>query len=65
MKKIYPSDLTDNQWNQIKELFETEKQRGRATEINLRKVVNGILLDKNPDPQMLGKNLDSQNILIF
>ena len=43
MKKTYPSDLTDNQWNHIKELFETEKQRGRPTAIDLGKVVNGIL----------------------
>lgn len=43
MNKTYPSDLTDNQWNHIKELFETEKQRGRPTEIDLRVVVNAIL----------------------
>ena len=43
MKKTYPSDLTDNQWNHIKELFETENQRGRPIEIDLRSVVNGIL----------------------
>lgn len=43
MKKTYPSDLTNNQWNHIKELFETDNQRGRPTEINLRLVVNGVL----------------------
>ena len=43
MNKTYPSDLTNNQWNHIKELFETEKQRGRPTEIDLRLVVNAIL----------------------
>ena len=43
MNKTYPSDLTDNQWNHIKELFETEKQRGRPTEIGLRLVVKAIL----------------------
>ena len=43
MNKTYPSDLTDNQWNHIKELFGTEKQRGRPTEIGLRLVVNAIL----------------------
>ena len=43
MSKTYPSDLTNNQWNHIKELFETENQRGRPTEIDLRLVVNGIL----------------------
>jgi putative transposase len=43
MKKTYPSDLTNNQWNHIKELFETENQRGRPIEIDLRKVVNAIL----------------------
>lgn len=43
MNKTYPSDLTDNQWNHIKELFETEKQRGRPTKIDLRVVVKAIL----------------------
>ena len=43
MKKTYPSDLTDNRWNHIKELFETENRRGRPIEIDLRSVVNGIL----------------------
>lgn len=43
MKKTYPSDLTDNRWNHIKELFETENQRGRPPKIDLRLVVNAIL----------------------
>lgn len=43
MKKTYPSDLTDSQWNHIKEFFEKKNQRGRPQEIDLRKIVNGIL----------------------
>lgn len=43
MKKIYPSDLTDSQWNHIKEFFEKEKGRGRPQELELRRVVNAIL----------------------
>ena len=43
MKKTYPSDLTDSQWNHIKEFFERKNHRGRPQEIDLRKIVDGIL----------------------
>ena len=43
MKKIYPSDLTDSQWNHIKEFFERKSSRGRPPELDLRMVVNAIL----------------------
>ncbi len=43
MKKIYPSDLTDSQWNHIKEFFEKKKGRGRPQELELRMIVNAIL----------------------
>jgi len=43
VKKIYPSDLTDSQWEHIKDFFEKKKTRGRPQEIDLRMVVNAIL----------------------
>jgi len=43
VKKIYPSDLTDSQWNHIKEFFEKKKGRGRPQELDLRMIVNAIL----------------------
>ncbi len=46
MNKTYPSDLTDNQWNHIKEEFETEKQRGRPIEIDHLNVVTVCVLPK-------------------
>lgn len=42
-KKIYPSDLTDSQWHHIKQFFETEKQFGRPRQLDLRRVVEGVL----------------------
>ena len=41
MKK-YPTDLTDSQWNHIKDLFPTPKATGRPREIEFREVVNAI-----------------------
>jgi len=43
VKKIYPSDLTDSQWNHIKDFFETKNERGRPQELDLRMIVNAIL----------------------
>jgi putative transposase len=43
VKKIYPSDLTDSQWNHIKKFFEMRKGRGRPQELELRMIVNAIL----------------------
>ncbi len=42
MKK-YPTDLTDSQWNHIKEMFPEPKATGRPREIEFREVVNAIL----------------------
>lgn len=39
MMKIYPSDLTDKQWQVIKDLFEQERKRRHS----LRSIVNAIL----------------------
>ena len=42
-RKSYPSDLTDDQWNIIKELVPPEKTGGRRRTINVREVINAIL----------------------
>ena len=41
MKK-YPTDLTDSQWNHIKEMFPPPKATGRPREIEFREIVNAI-----------------------
>ena len=43
MKKQYSSDLTDSQWNHIKEFFEKEKGRGKPHQLKMRKIVNAVL----------------------
>ena len=42
MKK-YPTDLTDSQWNHIKELFPSPKATGRPRRVEFRAVVNAVL----------------------
>jgi transposase len=41
--QIYPSDLTDSQWNLIKELIPPAKSGGRPRTLDMRQVVNAIL----------------------
>ncbi len=41
--KQYPTDLTDEQWNYIKELIPAAKQGGRPRTLDMRMVVNAIL----------------------
>jgi len=41
--KKYPSDLTDSQWNHIKDLFPVPKTTGRPREVDLREIVNAVL----------------------
>jgi putative transposase len=41
MRKAYPSDLTDPQWELLAEFF-AEAERGRPREVNIREVVNAI-----------------------
>ncbi len=41
--KNYPSDLTDSQWEHIKELLPTAKRQRRPRELDMRQVVNAIL----------------------
>ncbi len=45
MKKnqLYPTDLTDRQWDCIKELIPPAKPGGRPRTLNMRAVINGIL----------------------
>ena len=42
MKK-YPTDLTDSQWNHIKDLFPKPKATGRPREVEFREIVNALL----------------------
>src|ERR1051326_1183237 len=41
--KNYPSDLTDSQWEHIKELLPVAKRHRRPRELEMRQVVNAIL----------------------
>jgi putative transposase len=45
MKKthLYPSDLTDRQWDCIKDLIPSAKPGGRPRTLQMRVVVNAIL----------------------
>ena len=43
MNKKYPTDLTDSQWNRIKDLFPEPKATGRPRVVEFRSMVNGIL----------------------
>jgi putative transposase len=42
MRKAYRSDLTDAQWNLVKDLLPPGKSTGRPREVDLREVVNTI-----------------------
>jgi putative transposase len=43
MSKTYPSDLTDQQWAILEPLIPPCKHGGRKREVDIRRVVNGIL----------------------
>lgn len=43
MNKIYPSDLTDSQWNHIKDFFPLPKRTGRPRRAEFRQIVNAVL----------------------
>jgi len=43
VNKKYPTDLTDSQWNHIKELFPLPKATGRPRIVEFRQIVNGVL----------------------
>ena len=43
MRKAYRSDLSDDQWNLIKDLLPPAKPGGRPREVDLREVVNTLM----------------------
>ncbi len=43
VNKIYPSDLTDSQWNHIEDFFPLPKRTGRPRQVEFRQIVNGVL----------------------
>lgn len=42
-RTLYPTDLTDEQWNLIKELIPSEKPGGRHRTLEMRELMNAIL----------------------
>ena len=42
-KQLYPSDLTDSQWEIIQELIPKAKSGGRPRSLEMRQVINAIL----------------------
>ena len=40
--QLYPTDMTDSQWDHIKELLPLAKPGGRPRTLNIRTVVNAI-----------------------
>ncbi len=42
-RKTYPSDLTDDQWNELAPLLPAAKLGGRRRTVDLREVINGTL----------------------
>jgi len=43
VNKIYPSDLTDSQWHNIKDFYGSPKKTGRPREVEFRQIVNAVL----------------------
>jgi putative transposase len=41
--QIYPTDITDSQWDYIKELIPAAKRGGRPRSLDMRQVINAIL----------------------
>src|SRR5208283_4619720 len=42
-RTVYPSDLTDEQWEKIEPLIPKAKAGGRPRTVDMREVINGIL----------------------
>jgi putative transposase len=42
MERVYPTDLTDRQWQTIARLIPPAKPGGRHREVDMRAVINGI-----------------------
>jgi len=41
-EKVYPSDMSDTQWNIIRPLIPAAKSGGRPREVEMRQIVNGL-----------------------
>ena len=41
-KKSYPTDLTDSQWELVKDLIPAVGKGGRKRTVNIRAILNGI-----------------------
>jgi putative transposase len=41
-RKLYPTDITDQQWHILKPLIPTSKAGGRPRTVNVREVINAI-----------------------
>jgi Putative transposase of IS4/5 family (DUF4096) len=41
--QLYPTDVTDSQWNLIKELIPLAKPGGRPRILDMRQVINALL----------------------
>jgi transposase len=46
-EQTYPTDLTDNQWDHIKELVPGAKPGGRRRTVEVREVINALLYVDN------------------
>jgi len=42
-EKVYPSDMSDAQWNLLRPLIPPAKRGGRPREVEMRQIVNGLL----------------------
>ena len=42
MEKLYPSDLSDQEWKLLRPLFPREKEFGRSRQHSYRKILNAI-----------------------
>ena len=42
-KQLYPTDLTDSQWDIIREILPPAKSKGRPRRLDMRQVINAIL----------------------
>ncbi|MBF2021849.1 MAG: transposase [Hydrococcus sp. C42_A2020_068] len=50
--RLYKSNLTDLEWQQIEPLLPSEKPVGREREVDLRAVVNAILYRADENQRM-------------
>ncbi len=42
-EKVYPSDMSDAQWNVIRSLIPPAQSGGRPRQVEMRQIVNGVL----------------------